>query len=290
MSFQHQRIDVLHLLCHRSERYRTGDIGGSILILCSGIYQNQTFRLESNIRFRRRLIVNNGAMCLITGYRIKGNITEKMLLCTKRSKFAVDGNFSLSTSFHSRFEPSQELDHRHSVSQHCLSETRDFPIIFLCFHRWNRWISCNNLLTFHGFPQKIAGFIAIQKDIILGISLQSFSHLIIWIERNAVFSQISLHLVIDFSWIHIERNLLGGDEKITDEDRHTMNICATEIECPGDIIERRNEHSVGMTLAESSPDAGNFGSNGFTCKFHRLNFYRIGWDGRTICPNQPQRV
>lgn len=87
MSFHHQRIDVLHLLCHWSERYRTGDIGGSILILRSGIYQNQTFRLENNIRFRRRLIVNNGAMCLITGYRIKGNITERC--CSARSEVSL---------------------------------------------------------------------------------------------------------------------------------------------------------------------------------------------------------
>jgi hypothetical protein len=99
MAFEHKGIDTTHLFCERPESNGTGDVRGAIEILGSAVEQEQALWLQGDIGLWGSLIMHNGAMSLISGDGIKGDVTIERLLSTKSGKLLVDSYFRQSGYF-----------------------------------------------------------------------------------------------------------------------------------------------------------------------------------------------
>ena len=69
-----------------------------------------------------------------------------------------------------------------------------------------------------------------------------------------------------------------------------MHIAATEVERPGDVVEGRNKHAVGVLLAQGFTDAAQLRRRFLTGILQRMNLHGIHGDGRTVVPDEAQRV
>ena len=69
-----------------------------------------------------------------------------------------------------------------------------------------------------------------------------------------------------------------------------MNIAAAQVQRPGDVVERRDEHSVGMLLAQSLADAAQLRWRVLASILQRMDLHGILRDGRTVVPDEAQRV
>ena len=170
---------MLHFLCHRSQGYGAGNIRGSILILSTRIQEQKSFRLQRCIRFGWSFIMNDGTMSLVACNRIKGNITEQILLCTQGGQLPVDRHLRLSSSLNSWNQPFQEFNHGNTITKHRSAIARNFSLALHSLHCRDRRSLSHYFLALHRLPEIIACFVAIQKNIILRILLQSIFHLII---------------------------------------------------------------------------------------------------------------
>ena len=74
MAFEHQGVDSFLLLSKWAECDGASDIGGAIKVLGSAIKQQEAFGLKWDICIWRSLVVNDGAMSLITRDGIKRDI------------------------------------------------------------------------------------------------------------------------------------------------------------------------------------------------------------------------
>ena len=69
-----------------------------------------------------------------------------------------------------------------------------------------------------------------------------------------------------------------------------MHIASTEVERPGDIVEGRNKHTIGVLLAQGLTDAAQLRGRFLTSILQRMNLHGIHGDGRTVVPDEAQRV
>lgn len=99
MAFQHERIDTLHLVSHGAERDSARDIRGAIHILCATVEEQKTMRLERDVRLRCRLIVDDGAMRVVSGNGIETDIAEEGLLSAEPRELLVDAYLCLTSRF-----------------------------------------------------------------------------------------------------------------------------------------------------------------------------------------------
>ena len=69
-----------------------------------------------------------------------------------------------------------------------------------------------------------------------------------------------------------------------------MDVGAAQVECPGNVVERGHEHTVGMDLAQGTADAGEFRGDILAGIFDGLRHDgRLG-NGRTVGPQTLQQV
>ena len=69
-----------------------------------------------------------------------------------------------------------------------------------------------------------------------------------------------------------------------------MHISASQIQCPGDIVESRHQHTIGMFFAQGLADTGNLFTTALTCILHRKNLHSMLRDSRAIGPDLCQRI
>ena len=69
-----------------------------------------------------------------------------------------------------------------------------------------------------------------------------------------------------------------------------MHIAATEVERPGDVVEGRNKHAVGVLLAQGFTDAAQLRRRFLTGILQRMNLHGIHGDGGAVVPDEAQRV
>ena len=69
-----------------------------------------------------------------------------------------------------------------------------------------------------------------------------------------------------------------------------MNIRATKIQYPCNIIERRHKHTIGMLTCKRLSYPYQLFRSIHTCILHRVYLYRILRDGRTVGPYISQRI
>ena len=69
-----------------------------------------------------------------------------------------------------------------------------------------------------------------------------------------------------------------------------MHIRPTQVQRPGNIVERRHQHPVGMLFAQSLADTSDLVASALSRIFQRIDHHRILWNGRTIFPDQFQGI
>ena len=67
-----------------------------------------------------------------------------------------------------------------------------------------------------------------------------------------------------------------------------MYIRATQIQCPGNIVESRHQHTIGMLFTQCLTDTGDLFAGALTRIFQREYLHRILRNVRTILPDQLQ--
>ena len=122
MALQNQSIDLALLICQRTERNSTRDIGGAILILGAAVKQQEATWFYHRVCLRRRLVVHNSSVRTITGDGVEADILEQRLGSTQGCQFAVDAHLCLTARNHSGLEPFQKFNHRYAIAQHGLAE------------------------------------------------------------------------------------------------------------------------------------------------------------------------
>ena len=69
-----------------------------------------------------------------------------------------------------------------------------------------------------------------------------------------------------------------------------MHIRTTQIQRPGNIVQGRHQHTVGMLITQRLTDTGYLVVYALACIFQRVDFHRILRDVRTVLPDQLQGV
>ena len=69
-----------------------------------------------------------------------------------------------------------------------------------------------------------------------------------------------------------------------------MHISATQIQCPGDIVEGRHQHTIGMFFAQGLADTGYLFMTALTSILQWKNLDNMLWDNRAIGPDLCQRI
>ena len=69
-----------------------------------------------------------------------------------------------------------------------------------------------------------------------------------------------------------------------------MYVGAAQVERPGNVVECRHEHAVGMLVAESASDAHQFAVDGLACQLQGVNLHGVLGDGGAVTPQLTERV
>ena len=69
-----------------------------------------------------------------------------------------------------------------------------------------------------------------------------------------------------------------------------MHVGTAQIQCPSDVVEGGNQHSVGVLLPQRFADSAQFRGRVLACVFQRMKFYGIFGNRRTVEPDEAQRV
>ena len=148
--------------------------------------------------------MHNGAMSLISGDGIKGDVTIERLFCSEQRKFLVDGDLSqLGDLWSSDIvgEPFQELHHSDAVFQHRRPKTRYLCGIFDGLHAFYRRLIFNNL-TRDALIESIVHLIRIEQDIIFEVVLQPVANILVGSHSHPFGLEISLYLGSEFIRIY----------------------------------------------------------------------------------------
>ena len=137
MPFQHQRVDMAHLVGERTEGDGTGDVGGTVKILSTTVEQQQSFGLQGDVSLGSRFIVDDGTMSTIGCNGVERDVLEQRLLGTQTLQCPGDGELCLVgliglirliglIGLIGLIEPLQEFHHCDAVFQHRTPKTRLF--------------------------------------------------------------------------------------------------------------------------------------------------------------------
>ena len=125
--FQHRGVDAPHLVRHGSKGNGAGDVGRAVAVLRTAVYQYQSLGSQRSVRLRCCRIVHNGTMGVVPGNGVETEIYALGGFPTQRLQFVADTYLCLSASLNGRFQPTEELHHRHTVAQHRAAEA-----LYLC--------------------------------------------------------------------------------------------------------------------------------------------------------------
>ena len=123
VSLEDERVVEPFFVGQRAEGDGSRNVGRAVLILSAAVEQQQSFGFEHGIRLGRCFVVNDGSMRSVGDNRVEGESSVQVLLRPQSRQLPVDADFCLSSGFHSRLQPMQELHHRHAVAHHRPAET-----------------------------------------------------------------------------------------------------------------------------------------------------------------------
>ena len=69
-----------------------------------------------------------------------------------------------------------------------------------------------------------------------------------------------------------------------------MHVRSAQVQRPGDVVERRHQHTVGVLLAQSLADTCNLVVSRLAGKLQRLKFHLVFRNRWTVCPNARQYI
>ena len=111
------------------------------------------------------------------------------------------------------------------------------------------------LIGLNGLHQAVAYLVGVGQDVVFGITPKSLSDSGIRSRGNAVGSKMLTCLGGELLFVDEKRCRLRADEQIADEHRIAVDVATTQVQRPGDIVQRSHEHAVGMLLAQRLSDA-----------------------------------
>ena len=99
------------------------------------------------------------------------------------------------------------------------------------------------------------------------------------------FFQVGFNGISKFRLINKQCCLVGSYQQITDKNGIAMHIRTSEIQRPGYIIERRNQHSINVFLPQGLSDASKLICCRLTSVFQRVYLYGILRNRRSVDPD-----
>ena len=114
--------------------------------------------------------------------------------------------------------------------------------------------------------------------------------MLIVIDPYPFFLQVADDVGRHFTPVDVECSPLTVDEQIADDDGIAVNIIATKVERPGDVIERGHQHAVSMLLPQGTTHPLQFLTGRFTGIFQRQDIGRCLWHRRPSGPYLAQRI
>ena len=203
----------------------------------------------------------------------------------------IYADFSLMSLRHSLFQPVEELHQGHTVTLHSRMDALDFCLIAHSLEGRDRGggrlylivLSEKLIQSYVGF-RWVYGYMQIFH--VDGKSL----NISIVVQRHSCFLQMCL----DF-WCHLLRTdkevgLCLADVEIADHHRVAMHISATQVQCPGYLVEGRDKEGVNPLLIQSIPDFCQFCSDILSSVCGGIDQCWGRRQGRAICPDFFHRV
>ena len=285
VSFQHERIDASLLFGQRSECDSSRDVGRTVLILRATVYEQQPLRLQRHVGRLGGFVVHDGAVLLVGSNRVERDVAKQRLLAAQFIESPCDAHFRLPPLCDGRLQPFQELHHSDAVAEHRLMKTRYLGIVLYGFHRRHGRCSSHDAVTGSGFVECIVDAVGVEQDVIFEIVLQPFLHIPVVVHVDSRLFQAGKRLGGQLPVVNEECRFRRGDEQIGHEDGIAVHVAAPQIERPGDVVERRDEHSVSMLPAQRLPDAADFLACRLSRQVQRLHHHLVQRHGRTVGPH-----
>jgi len=197
-------------------------------------------------------------MLVISRDGVEADIHKQWLLGSQGIELAVDGDLGLSAGLYRRLQPSEKLHQGYAVFQHRTAIALDLGLVLARLHgRYGRRLS-HHLCMAHLMIERIAGLGGVEQYVVFKIIGQPLRHAVVVGSRHALPGKVTAHLWGNLPGVTVERRLLAVDEKIGHEHRVTMHVAAPEVERPRHIVECRDQHAVGMLLAQGLSHAVDF--------------------------------
>ena len=130
----------------------------------------------------------------------------------------------------------------------------------------------------------------IKQDVVFEIILQSFFNPVIIIYIHALVVQVGKNAGRKFLFIDEQSNLGGRNKQIRHKYGIAMHITAPKVQHPSNIIERSHQHTVSMFLAQGTTNTRYLFMTRLPSVLQGLNEHRILRNGRTVFPDDGQRI
>ena len=186
-------------------------------------------------------------------------------------------------------QPLQEFYHCDAVFQHRRPKTRYLGGVLDGFHPFDgRFLLY--LFTGNDLVESVVHLVGVYQNVILKVVLQSTGDVLVVVHLDTLILQVSRDCRCQFYLINIERDVLRRNQQVTDKNGIAVDIRPSQVQRPGNIVEGRHQHAVGVFLTQGLADADNLLMTTLASILQRIYLHLMIGDSGTVVPNLAQGV
>ena len=194
-------------------------------------------------------------MLLVACNGVEREPSVEWLLAAKLFQLVADTHFRLSASFYGRLEPMKPFYQSDAVFQHGMTHALLFGLVLDGLHGCHRRRFADDFVGLDLTSQRFVYFVRVDEDVPFAPLLQGIACRFVWPNCNVLLSQIVFYVSSQFAFIDKQGCLLTTNQQMTDKHRTAVHVAASQIQCPGNVIELTHQHTVGMYLTQSFANA-----------------------------------
>ncbi len=259
VTLEHAGEAVAHLGARRADRDGAGDVGGAVLVLASGIDQEQLTGREPAIGPPGDAIVHDRAIGPGAGDGRKRNVLEQAGIAPEALERRDCADLGERAARRLALEPGEETHDRGSVADMRRARAGDLGRVLHSLHRHDR------IRTTHD-PAAVALDEArdrggsgrpVEPDGHPGGSeLAERAHEVARLVNIGERFQSPTHLARELAAVDIERwPALPGEDGEREREWRVMDVGAADVERPGHRLRIRYDQRIGTQLRQLAPDA-----------------------------------
>ena len=287
---QHQGVMLFFFIRDRPQGDGTGDIGGSLVILSTGIYQVQASCLQARALLRHGMVMAQCRVFPICGDCVEADIQRSMLSAhlVKTVSHAALIHRDLADIL---FQPVDIFCHDHTIGDMGLLHIFNLGRIFLSLGIYSRIHLIDDLiLRLHALINGKVHAALLQKDAVVLQLLYIRINVIVGTDGHAQGLQVRADLIGDHLRIYIEEQALPGYHQIGQHHRIARNIVASDIEQPDNVVQRGDDMHIRVSLLHGFAQVFNLLSSGLSCVFFFQDPYRLCGKLRAVFPDFADQV